>query len=301
MTVSATPARDSTIRISDGRILAYAEWGPADGTPVLLFHGGPGSRLFCPDVQTTEAERVRLIGVDRPGYGRSDPRPGHTVLDSAADVGELADRLGLERFSIVGWSTGGVFGMACSIALGDRVRSIALCASDAPQDEVAAAFEQQPPRSRELIEAIRADAAAVRPGMFDRYAAFAADPVAILPTPEDAAAAVATDASIDLRLQADPPTRAAYETLFLESARQGAVGLVDDQIARFRPWGFALADIRCPTSVWWGEEDWITERFHSDALARLIPGARLHIVPGAGHSLPVTHWREILSELLAAR
>lgn len=76
-TATATPKVDRTIRLQDGRQMAYSEWGALDGEPVVVLHGAPGSRLFCPDEQATEAARVRLLTIDRPGYGRSDPTPAH--------------------------------------------------------------------------------------------------------------------------------------------------------------------------------------------------------------------------------
>jgi pimeloyl-ACP methyl ester carboxylesterase len=61
-----------TIRLADGRVTGFIDYGPATAVPVLWCHGGPGSRLepaaFAP---IAAAEGFRLIGIDRPGYGRS--------------------------------------------------------------------------------------------------------------------------------------------------------------------------------------------------------------------------------------
>ena len=92
---SASPKIDRTIRLRDGRQMAYCEWGDLQGRPVVLLHGMPGSRLFCPDEEATAAAGVRLLTIDRPGYGRSDPRPARTLLDWADDYIELADQLDL--------------------------------------------------------------------------------------------------------------------------------------------------------------------------------------------------------------
>lgn len=61
---------DADLLLADGRTLGYAVWGEPEGPPALLFHGSPGSRLFCPDPVATAAAGVRLVTVDRPGYGR---------------------------------------------------------------------------------------------------------------------------------------------------------------------------------------------------------------------------------------
>ena len=91
--INPTARRDGGLSLPDGRNLAYAEWGTSSGPPVLLFHGGPGSRLFCPDYEATMSSGVRLITIDRPGFGGSDPQPGRTLLGWADDVSAFADAL----------------------------------------------------------------------------------------------------------------------------------------------------------------------------------------------------------------
>ncbi len=209
-------------------------------------------------------------------------------------------RLGLDRASIVGWSNGGAYAMACAVELGDRVASIALCASDAPLDEEPRGWAAFSEAGRELAEAFRADPAGSRAAVMERYRWYSDEPTSIVKGAL-AAAGDTPPAELppDIRNFTDPHTRAAYETHWREGAHQGGAGIADDVIAHYGAWGFSVADVRCPTSVWWGELDGITPRFHSDYLARVIPGARFHVVPGAGHSLPVTHWRAVLEALLA--
>ena len=80
MRASARPRADEMMTLTDGRTLAYCEWGDPTGHPVVLMHGAPGSRLLCPDEEATAASGVRLLTADRPGYGGSDPRPDPTLL-----------------------------------------------------------------------------------------------------------------------------------------------------------------------------------------------------------------------------
>ncbi|HEX3427637.1 MAG TPA: alpha/beta fold hydrolase, partial [Candidatus Limnocylindrales bacterium] len=134
--ITASPARDRDIRLADGRRLAYAEWGDPKGTPVVLLHGMPGSRLLCPDEQATRAAGVRLIAPDRPGYGRSEPRPGRAVIDGADDLGELIERLRLPPVAIVGWSSGGPYALASAVGIPELVSSVGVIAGDAPLDDV---------------------------------------------------------------------------------------------------------------------------------------------------------------------
>ena len=96
-------------RLPDGRRLAFAEYGPHDGAPCIVLSGMPGSRV-APAWAFPEgllAERgVRLLGIDRPGYGRSDPNPSTTALGVADDVGVLCATVGLDRVAVLGISVG---------------------------------------------------------------------------------------------------------------------------------------------------------------------------------------------------
>jgi pimeloyl-ACP methyl ester carboxylesterase len=113
---SSVPAVDQTLVFSDGRRLGYALWGEPGGTPVLLVGSSPGSRLLCPDLPATLAAGVRLVTVDRPGYGCSDPDPHPGMARWVADTGALVDHLRLGRVGLVGWSGGGHFALRRPLA-----------------------------------------------------------------------------------------------------------------------------------------------------------------------------------------
>src|SRR5215207_6096692 len=80
---------DHRLEFDGGRTIGYATWGDPEGTPVFFAHGTPGSRRACfpnlDDPGWLARRRLRFIGVDRPGYGYSDPRPGASLLDCAGD------------------------------------------------------------------------------------------------------------------------------------------------------------------------------------------------------------------------
>jgi pimeloyl-ACP methyl ester carboxylesterase len=125
------PLRDDTIQLRDGRRLADAEWGDAEGAPVLFFHGHPGSRLYCPDEAVTVSSRVRLLTIDRPGVGLSDVLPRRTFADWPSDVLEFADALGVDRFGVVGWSAGGPYAAASAASIPGRLTYVGIGASRA--------------------------------------------------------------------------------------------------------------------------------------------------------------------------
>jgi pimeloyl-ACP methyl ester carboxylesterase len=75
-------------RLRDGRRLGYVEYGDPAGFAVVNCHGGLACRLDVAAADGIAREAaIRLISPDRPGVGLSDPKPGRTVLDWAADAG----------------------------------------------------------------------------------------------------------------------------------------------------------------------------------------------------------------------
>lgn len=123
------------VRTDDGRLLLAEEWGNPAGTPVLLLHGTPGSRLgtALPDLPAHHPD-LRFFAYDRPGYGGSDRHPGRRVADAARDAAAVADALGIERFAVVGRSGGAPHALACAALLPERVRAAAALVSIAPRD-----------------------------------------------------------------------------------------------------------------------------------------------------------------------
>ena len=77
----------NTLKLPDGRQLAYELFGSAKGRPVVFHHGTGDSRLARhPDDRLITEAGVLLITVDRPGYGGSSPLPGRTLLDWVPDM-----------------------------------------------------------------------------------------------------------------------------------------------------------------------------------------------------------------------
>jgi pimeloyl-ACP methyl ester carboxylesterase/glycosidase len=291
---TASPRLDRITRLPDGRHLSVAEWGDPDGLPVFLLHGMPGSRLFAPDPMTTLQRGVRLITFDRPGYGGSDPLPGRTVAAGAADVFAVADDLRVDRFAVIGWSSGGPYALAAAARDPKRLLSVACVAGDAPPDEVLGARDEMSEAGRELMDAVRRGDPTARNRVAERFSWYATDPERIV------RGASADPDDPDARLRARPEVRAALATMFGEGARRGVDGFVDDWIATMQPWGFELADVRATVAVWWGDRDTLTTRPYTDALVRLLPATRLQVVPDAGHLMAVSTWPEILGRALAS-
>jgi pimeloyl-ACP methyl ester carboxylesterase len=233
-----------------------------------------------------------LITVDRPGYGRSDPRPGRTLLDWAGDVEVLADLLDLSAFPAIGWSTGGPHALACAVRIPGRVTKIGLAASPGPYDLVAGAWEELPPEVRALIESVRANAPEAMEGVEQRAKWYVDNPESILDPIVD------TGDDPDDALMADPDIRESMRLCMVEGARQGSAGFVGDWIAGLAGWGFSLDGVEHETHVWWGDGDVLVTRRHAEYLASTISSATLVTYPGEGHLICLTRWREMLASIL---
>lgn len=125
-----------TIRLRDGRRLAYAEWGPPDGTPIVYAHGLLGSKLRGREAveAVLQALHIRWVVLYRPGFAGSDPQPGRRPLDFASDLEQAADHLHVEAIRIVGVSAGTPYALGAAVRLPDRVDRVALVGAIAPPE-----------------------------------------------------------------------------------------------------------------------------------------------------------------------
>lgn len=117
-------AQTDSIQLNDGRILGYKEYGSTDGLPILYFHGFPSSRLeplSFGDMQSLHA--YRLIAIDRPGMGLSTLHPTRTFASWASDIDELTEHLSLKKFSILAYSGGAPFALACAAVMKDKINN----------------------------------------------------------------------------------------------------------------------------------------------------------------------------------
>lgn len=274
------PSDDHLLELNDGRTVGYATWGDPDGSPVFIGHGTPGSRLdrypAIDDPEWVRRRRVRFIGVDRPGYGYSDPWPEGSLLDCAGDFVRVADDLGLERFAALGASGGGPYVIALGALAPERVVRIAVVSgADIGLDEEETA--------EELAAELGEEARMLREEPEEWYAGF-----------------VGEVTEVDRRVLERSEVRAITIGMFQEAVRQGAVGWVDDVVRLGRPWPFRLEEVVVDVRFHHGEDDTNVSPQHAKELAARIPGSRLLMYPGEGHiSVFDNHIKGIVENLLA--
>jgi pimeloyl-ACP methyl ester carboxylesterase len=285
------PAGGEVLRLRDGRRLGFAERGDPGGAPAFDFHGNPGSRLsFWGDEEVVRSEGVRLIGVDRPGIGLSDPQPGRRVVDWPRDVAELADALGIGSFAVVGHSVGGAYAAACAYAYPERVWAAALVSPIIPLDLPGAIGELGKPTQWRLARSAPWALRALFGGLF------------LLARTQPRLARRAFEArsgAAEKPLASRPDVVQRALVSAREANRQGPRGLVEDMRVVMRAWGFRPDEIRVPLFVWQGDADSSIPFRWGQWWRSAVPGARLISCPGEGHLLVEERIGEILGTLAA--
>ena len=104
------------IELDDQRKLGYSIYGDPNGYPIIFFHGWPGTRL---DVSLMRDEaltnKIKIIGIDRPGMAFSTFQRKRRISDWPKDVEALLDHLKINEFSILAFSTGGLYALECAL------------------------------------------------------------------------------------------------------------------------------------------------------------------------------------------
>ena len=284
--------REGQAKAPDGRTLTFVQRGAADGTPVLVCHGTPGSRLTRhPDPEIYERHGVRMVAYDRPGYGSSDPQPGRSVADAAADIAAIADELGFEVFAVAGGSGGAPHALACGALLGDRVLRVGALVTPAPSNSPDFDFF----KDLAEINVKEFGAALEGPAAIEAYLQPFADelrrdPDAVI----DQIAAELPD--VDRAILSRPDVRAVLRESFAEGVRQGVRGWADDDLAFAKPWGFEPEDVEAEVRLWQGELDVLAPRRHGEYVASRLPNARFELLEGGGHFLD-EEWAIVLDWL----
>lgn len=226
----------------------------------MYLHGGGDSRLSRhPDDSIAAALGVRLLAVDRCG-----PAVRRRSLRAWAEA--LLLTLEPERFAVVGWSAGGPHALALAAVAPERVTRVALVGSLPP----AVGVSVLAPDVRRVMRVAR-----VSP----RLAARALEVWGRRPPPPTG----------------DPSSDAAYAAGRVESFRHGGLWLARELAYLSRPWGFELAAVHAPVTLWWGEADTVCVPSIGREYERSLPNATLRLEPGT-HQLLFSRWRDILAD-----
>jgi pimeloyl-ACP methyl ester carboxylesterase len=288
--VTTSPiTRDITVPGNTGGRTAVRLTGAEHGRPLLWLHGFGGSRLEQhPDPALAAAAGVLVVAPDRPGIGSSSPAEDRTLLDRATETAAEMRALGHDRYAVAGLSWGAAHAAAVARADPGTVTRLGLVSPVTGGLRGPGRLADRPGSWR-VIGWMAGRPRLLRKALTLQTRGFERDPQAAVT--KLAAKAPAADAAAladrDVREMVIVKTRAALE--------QGTAGLVADTLSVARPWGFSLADLTCPTRVWWGEQDGEIPRSWVEHLPADRPDCQLRTVPNAGHLLYLSAWSEIVA------
>ncbi|WP_326559937.1 alpha/beta fold hydrolase [Micromonospora sp. NBC_01796] len=253
------------IRLRDGRRVQAYDSGVengADAFTVLWHHGSPQTgALLEPLLAAARTRGIRLLSYGRPAYGGSDPSPGRDVSSAAADVAQIADALGVDRFAVMGASGGGPHALACAALLPERVTGVVCLAGIAPFTETFDWYAG-------MVSPGGLRAAAAGREARERYAATDTFDENSF-TPADWAALAGTWSSLGADAQ--------------RAGGEGPDGLIADDLAFAAPWGFDVTRIDAPALFVQGGQDRVIPPSHADWLVRNCPSSELWLRPRDGH------------------
>jgi pimeloyl-ACP methyl ester carboxylesterase len=276
---------DHLVTLPDGREVAVDEHGRPDGPVVVLLHSSPGSRLLDPDPAVTAEAGVRLLTLDRPGFGDSSPLADGVVpraADRADDVAAVLAALDVTEAGVVGWSHGGHVAAGLAARHPEAVGAVALVGTPAPDEEVPWLLDVQ----RAMLPALRQDPAGARAQLAPALAAMAADVTVAV------ANSFVGNADEAVYQQAKPM----LDRYLLGAIRQGAAGLASDIVANaVLPWGYDPRAIGAPVHLFYGDADVVVPPPHADWWHGRLADSTVHLVPGAGHLLIMPAWKDILA------
>ncbi|MCW5635144.1 MAG: alpha/beta hydrolase [Rubrivivax sp.] len=285
---------DASLVLPDGRHLAYRVYGHARGKPILFFHGFPGSRLQAALLHEPALRLgLALVTFDRPGFGRSDPAHAPAVDDVIADVGDLADHLGLKRFGVIGASCGGPYALATARLMPHRVSAVGLLAGIGPMNRPELRGGQLP-----LLRALFG-LARVHPMLASPLLAL--DGALFRSRPERAVQALASMLTPPdrLLLESNSFVRQTFAADLAEAYRQGIAGAMGEAQRIARHSAVSLRGVDAPVHVFQGAHDRHVPPAMARFMAARLPGAVLHERPDEGHLSIVVHaFEECVREVL---
>jgi len=248
------------VAISEGEI-EYQESGT--GYPLIFVSGlGGVGRYWEPQLSAFSA-RYRVVTYDQRGTGGSDKKQRSFSVDQMArEVVGLMDALGIAKAHIVGLSTGGAIGQTLAIEYPQRLSRLIMVSTWTHCD----------PWFRRLFEARHAmyrEAGSALHAMFHPLWLYPPDYVN------------AHDAEID-----DERRKAVAGAPPVEVS----IGRIEAIMAFDRR--ADLHRIKTPTLIIAADNDYITPPYYAEALGKAIPGAKLVVMKGGGHSVSKTRPEE---------
>jgi pimeloyl-ACP methyl ester carboxylesterase len=263
MTTHSQP-HSTFLTVNDLR-LHYFDWGDAGAPPVVCVHGYTSSAEAFHAPARYFQDRFHCIVPDVRGHGESawSPTGAYQYSDQVSDLEGMVTQLGLERFTLIGTSMGGIIAMAYAGAYPERLTRLVI--NDiGPDAEVGSQRITQMVGDRPEVFATLEDAMTYRRSVSPIVAGRSAEDqrelaLGVLRQQADGRWGWKLDpAYVQQRVQHGPPRRPAL-------------------------WP-ALQRLPCPTLVVWGMESDVLSETQARRMAEVLPRGELVAVPGVGHA-----------------
>lgn len=264
---------EAIFTLTDNRKLSYAVYGPANGRPVLYFHGSPSSRrepllLHSYGIDLNELllqSGLQLIAPDRGAFTTYHPQ--RTFLSFADDVMQLLQQLGHEQCSVLCWSGGGPYALATAYRYPELVDGVYILGGITRQ------FSKEVCRQMGLNKWYFC--CARHTPLLLQAALNILRRQKITPLPSRKLTGLPY---VDYRLLQKGVKEVAAFTV-KEATRRGAKSMVKEAALYFSDYNFSVSAIQQPIHYWWGTQDMAVVELH----AREVEQNALH---------PVMHYRE---------
>ena len=243
----------------DGLKVHYKETGPKGAPALLLLHGFGSSLQAWDDWSLKLEQKYRVIRLDLPGFGLTGASPAHDYSEEKdlAILTHFADKLGLEKFSVMGHSMGGKMAWSLAASQPERVQALVLMAPDGfPETKDIGTKPYEVPAIMGLIKF-------VLPKYLVRKSI----------EPAFVQADALNDALVNryYDMLRAPGVRGAI----LERSNQT---IYTDPVPR-------LKAIKAPTLLIWGEQDQMIPSINAQSYANVLSNSTTVLVPKLGHLL----------------
>jgi len=250
---------------ANGLSLHYLEWGEADAPPIVCVHGYTGSADAFNALARHLEDRFHILAPDVRGHGESawSPDGAYRYADQAGDLAGFADHLGLDRFTLIGTSMGGIIAMAYAAEHAQRLLGLVI-------NDIGPDAEAGTQRITQMVGS--------RPDEFATLEEAMAYRRAVSPITAGRSAEDQQELALGvLRQRPDGRWGWKMDPAYIEQrVRLGAP-------ARPPLWP-AFQALPFPTMVVWGAESDVLSEAQARRMVEVLPRGELVAVPGIGHA-----------------
>jgi len=249
----------------NGLRLRYLEWGRPGALPVVCVHGYTSSTEAFNALARRIQDRAHIIAMDVRGHGESawSADGAYQYADQAGDLAALVDRLGIERFVLIGTSMGGVIAMVYAGQHGDRLRALVL-------NDIGPDVEAGSGRITQTVGSRPYDFASLDEAMQYRRETSPITAGRPLADQEETARGV-------LRERPDGRWAWKMDPAYIEQrVKQGP--------PKRPPLWPVLETLQCPTQLVWGTDSDVLSEAQAKRMVAALPKGELVSVPGIGHA-----------------